>query len=337
MVKVTIYSRPGCHLCDIARERVENVRGEVAFEVEEVDVTSDPALCERHGERIPVVAVEGEEVCVYRVSEKLLKRRVLEAHDRKGRCDMEGGSQAQEQPRTGVVARIVGTFVSPGETFASVRASSSRAEWVIPWVIAAVIATALAQWITPISVRAGLEKQRERIEQNSDLTKEQKEAQIESIEKAMSKGAAVARISTMLVVPLTSLAVLAILSLIYLGIANFLFGGTGTYLKVMTAAAYGELIGALKGLVVTPLAVAKNSIHVSMGPALLFPPDMEHTWAYRLAAGVDIFTIWYLVVASIGVGVVSGIAPKKVGAVLFPLWLVLVVGGGAFVRNMFGT
>jgi len=234
-----------------------------------------------------------------------------------------------------VVGRIIGTFVSPGETFASVRASSSRAEWVIPWVIAAVIATALAQWIAPISMRMGLEKQRERIEQNSSLTKEQKEAQIESIEKAMSKGAAVARISTMLVVPLASLAVLAVLSLIYLGIANFLFGGTGTYRTVMTVAAYGELIGALKGLVVTPLAVAKDSIHVSMGPALLFPPDMEHTWAYRLAAGIDIFTIWYLVVISIGVGVVSGVASKKIGAVIFPLWLVVVVGQ-AFLREMFG-
>lgn len=335
MVRVTIYSKPDCHLCDIAKERVGHVRREVAFEVEEVDIASDPVLCERYRERIPVVAVEGEEVCVYRVSERLLKRRVLEASQRKGRDSMEEESQAQGQVRTGVVGRIAGTFFSPGATFASVRASSSWADWVVPWVISAILATAIAQRIAPISMRENVEQQRERIQENTSLSEEQRKEALARIEKMESRVSSVSK-SVSIVTPLISLAMLGLLSGIYLGIANFLFGGTGTYLQVMTAAAYSGLIGLIGGIIQAFLVTARNTTKVSMGPALFLPPDMQHTWAYRLAAGIDIFTIWYLVVVSIGVGVVSGVAPKKMGWVIFSLWLVFIVGGGAFFRGMFG-
>lgn len=334
MVKVTIYSRPDCHLCEIARGRVENVRREVGFEVEEVDIRSDPVLMERYGERIPVVAVEGEEVCVYRVSEKLLKRRVLEARAQKGRDGMEAGSQAQGQVRTGVVGRIVGTFLSPGATFEGVRASSSWADWVVPWVLSAILATVVAQRVAPIAMREGIEQQRERIQENTSLSEEQKKEALDRIEKAESRMSTVSQ-SILIVTPLMSLAMLALMSGIYMGIANFLFGGTGTYLKVMAAAAYSGLITSLGGLIVFLLVVMRNTAKVSMGPALFFSPDMEHTWAYRLAAGIDLFIIWYLVVVSIGVGVVSGVAPKKVGSVVFAVYLILVVGV-AFFKGMFG-
>jgi hypothetical protein len=129
--------------------------------------------------------------------------------------------------------------------------------------------------------------------------------------------------------------VLAILAGIYLGIANFLFGGTGTFVKMMAVTAYSGLVGTLGGLVKWPLIAMKNTTTVAMGPALFFPPDMEHTWAYRLASGIDIFWIWNLAVASIGVGVVSGVAPKKIGTVVFAVYLAVVVGL-AFFRSMFG-
>ena len=177
MIRVTIYSRPDCPLCEIAKERVGNVRREAAFEVEEADITSDPVLMERYGERIPVVAVEGEEVCVYRVSEKLLKRRVQEAQKR--RSSMNEQSQGQGPARRGVVGRIVGTFFSPGATFESVRASSSWVDWVVPWILAAIVATVVARQITPIAVHEGMEQQRARIQENSDLSEEQRKAALE--------------------------------------------------------------------------------------------------------------------------------------------------------------
>jgi glutaredoxin len=61
MTQVTLYGKPGCHLCEEAREVVERVRERRPFELEEVDVTRDPALEALYRERIPVIAIDGQE------------------------------------------------------------------------------------------------------------------------------------------------------------------------------------------------------------------------------------------------------------------------------------
>ena len=61
MTRVTLYGKAGCCLCDEAREAVEAVRAERGFELEEVDVSLDPRLHARYGERIPVLEIDGRE------------------------------------------------------------------------------------------------------------------------------------------------------------------------------------------------------------------------------------------------------------------------------------
>ena len=59
---MTLYSRPGCGLCDEARDVVQGVRERADFDLEEVDISGDDALELEYGIRIPVVAVDGEEL-----------------------------------------------------------------------------------------------------------------------------------------------------------------------------------------------------------------------------------------------------------------------------------
>jgi glutaredoxin len=73
---VTIYSKPDCHLCDIAKERIAAARQHVEFNLETVDITTRADLWERYRERIPVVLINGEETFVYRVNEQELLRRL---------------------------------------------------------------------------------------------------------------------------------------------------------------------------------------------------------------------------------------------------------------------
>lgn len=61
MSHVVLFARPGCHLCDVARDVVEDVRASVPFTFEEVSIEGDDALELAYGIRIPVVAVDGEE------------------------------------------------------------------------------------------------------------------------------------------------------------------------------------------------------------------------------------------------------------------------------------
>jgi len=74
--EVTLYGKPGCHLCEEALAVVERVRAEHPFELVEVDVTLDPVLHRRYGERVPVVALDGEELFEFFVDEALLAERV---------------------------------------------------------------------------------------------------------------------------------------------------------------------------------------------------------------------------------------------------------------------
>ena len=74
MTVVTLYGKPGCCLCDDAREEIATVRTERTFELHEVDVSLDPALNRQYGERIPVVEVDGVEAFELRVHAPELER-----------------------------------------------------------------------------------------------------------------------------------------------------------------------------------------------------------------------------------------------------------------------
>jgi len=77
---VTLYGKPGCHLCDEARAEIERVRSEHPFELEQVDVSVDAALNRRYGERIPVLALDGEELFELRVDGGALTKRLCRKH-----------------------------------------------------------------------------------------------------------------------------------------------------------------------------------------------------------------------------------------------------------------
>jgi glutaredoxin len=58
---VVLYSRPGCGLCDEARDVILRERERTPFDLEEIDVSGDDELEREYGVRIPVVLVDGQE------------------------------------------------------------------------------------------------------------------------------------------------------------------------------------------------------------------------------------------------------------------------------------
>ena len=59
MTVLTLYGKPGCCLCDDAKQTIAAVRDHHSFELREVDVSLDPGLHREYGERIPVLEVDG--------------------------------------------------------------------------------------------------------------------------------------------------------------------------------------------------------------------------------------------------------------------------------------
>lgn len=61
MRRVVLYTKAGCHLCDEAREHLEDLAADYEFDLAEIDIRSDDALFDRYRYRIPVIVVDGEE------------------------------------------------------------------------------------------------------------------------------------------------------------------------------------------------------------------------------------------------------------------------------------
>ena len=78
MITVTLYSKPGCHLCDDMKAIVQRVTraAELPVTVEEIDISTDPDLEARYGLEIPVLLVDGKKAAKYRTTEEEVARMI---------------------------------------------------------------------------------------------------------------------------------------------------------------------------------------------------------------------------------------------------------------------
>ena len=76
MITVTLYSKPGCHLCDDMKAIVQRVTraANVPVTIEEIDISTDPDLEARYGLEIPVLMLQGKKIAKFRIEEKALMR-----------------------------------------------------------------------------------------------------------------------------------------------------------------------------------------------------------------------------------------------------------------------
>ncbi len=74
-----LYTRAGCHLCEQAEAVLRAEQPRLGFDLETVDIDHDPALADRYGVRVPVVAVDGVELFDYEVPADLLAKAVRRA------------------------------------------------------------------------------------------------------------------------------------------------------------------------------------------------------------------------------------------------------------------
>lgn len=78
-MKLTVYSRLYCHLCEDLLARLEALRSELDFEYEVLDVDEDPALRARYNDRVPVLAAGAWEICQHFLDEQALRHYLEEA------------------------------------------------------------------------------------------------------------------------------------------------------------------------------------------------------------------------------------------------------------------
>jgi glutaredoxin len=73
MAELTLYHRPGCHLCDDMRDALLEFQPEHAFQLREIDIDASPELRARYGVLIPVLCLGEQEICHYHLDSVALR------------------------------------------------------------------------------------------------------------------------------------------------------------------------------------------------------------------------------------------------------------------------
>lgn len=65
--EVIFYTKAGCHLCEEARDMLDDIAAEIVYNLTEIDIRSDPAIFEEYRYRIPVIIIDNETVVEGRI------------------------------------------------------------------------------------------------------------------------------------------------------------------------------------------------------------------------------------------------------------------------------
>jgi len=67
MTVITVFTRHGCHLCEVAVEVLEGMRNELNFEIEKIYIDANAELEKLYGEQVPVIHIDGVHHDFFRV------------------------------------------------------------------------------------------------------------------------------------------------------------------------------------------------------------------------------------------------------------------------------
>ncbi len=81
-LEVTLYTRPGCHLCDEAKLQIEPLVAEFGARLREVNIDSDPELQARYSLDVPVIFLAGRKIAKHGIDASQFRRQLLEARRR---------------------------------------------------------------------------------------------------------------------------------------------------------------------------------------------------------------------------------------------------------------
>jgi hypothetical protein len=227
--------------------------------------------------------------------------------------------------------RIVDTFIAPSKTFTDILRSAS---WWFPWLISIVLSVVLG---LAIQQKIGWDKVYDNILRQSSVAQQQKleQAPPEQQAKIRSVSATVTKV-LVFAGPFVGLIVTVVIAAVLLGTLNFGFGGRAKFGQLFAVWYYASLPMAIKWLLAIVTIYAggdpdsfniKNPVGTNIGYYL--PTDMPKA-ILTLATSIDIFTIWTLVLLTIGCSIVAKISRGKAAGAVWGWWILLTLAGAGW-------
>ena len=227
--------------------------------------------------------------------------------------------------------KLVNIFAAPGELFENVRLTGKTpSNWVIPVAIMIVVAIAMQQIImnnpsladqTKALVEKSVKDRLDKQVQEGKITPEQAETQREQIENMSNPTSAFNIVMRIVGVVVFMPIIVFVMGLIYWLLGKFAMQGNAPYMKVVEVIGLTLLIAAVESIVTTVMAIGLDSLHA--GPNLaIFVQNFDFANKVHMAlAKVNIFTIWSLIVTSIGLSKIFQRDLPKVLVLVFSLWI----------------
>ncbi len=237
-----------------------------------------------------------------------------------------------DSARSSLAGRLIQVFLSPTVAFSSIGVPR-WSDWLVPVLLSAVVTVTFIYFTQPIITEAQNAVVRMQLENNPNLSVDQREQIMQNMASFENTGKTISFISA----PVGVLAFAVLSALVCFLAANVILGANVTYLQMLVVAGYSYLIGIPEAIVKIPLILAKESMIVYTGLGLFLTEEMAtQTFAGRLTAGVDLFGIWQVCIAGIGIAIFGRISLTKSLVTTFILWVIWLAGKAAF-SNLIST
>jgi len=219
---------------------------------------------------------------------------------------------AEEYP---LPRRAVDVFVAPGQLFAHFR---DRTPWVGPLLIAIAVGIAI---ILVIPSELFVEQARESIRRAGDAAAQMPDA------ATLAGFARIAGAASVLVAtPLMAFASAGVMALLF----SVLGGGEAKFRQYLAVVTHSMLITALGGVVTLGIQLLLGDLEARLSLALLTPFLDDRSFAFRILSGLDVFSLWAIVVAALGISIVNRRTTWAVASVvLLGIYVTLLAGVAA--------
>ncbi|HEX4309918.1 MAG TPA: YIP1 family protein [Acidobacteriaceae bacterium] len=229
-----------------------------------------------------------------------------------------------EAPPLNEVERLVDAFVAPSKAFTDIRRSAS---WWLPWILSVIITVAFGvvvqQKITWAKVYDNTLKQSPK--QMERLEQQPADAQV----KARVIGANVTKY-IFFSFPVLGILIGVIAAAVLMATVNFGFGGRAKFGQMMAVWFYATLPWAIQGILgivttwfVDPDAFNLNNF-VGTNIGYYLPTDLPKP-IIALGTAIDVFTIWSLILMTIGIAIVGNIKKGQAATVVWGWWVIMTI------------
>jgi hypothetical protein len=231
-------------------------------------------------------------------------------------------SPSAEGPGLSLPARVWGILMSPRETFVDVAA---RPRWFGMAAVVLIVSAVCTGWFfsTQVGQTAWLDQV---AEQARKAGREMPEAQWATMEKMASYMGAIYAASTVVIGPIMWLIICGLLFAVF----NAALGGTATFRQLFAVFVHSTAITIVQQLFVTPLNYVRESMSSATNLAVFLPMLDESSFLAKFLGTIDLFLVWWVVVLSIGLGVLFKRKTGPIAAVLFIVYGVIAVVVAAF-------